>query len=544
MDSNLGTRLNELESRIAIIEAQLNIRPTPSEPEKKIEPAAPAETIAVEPPKTENSGNWLGVIAIICFILAAGFIVKLAVESGWLTPPRQIAIAVIFGCSLIFIGLGLLKSDRAYAALMPAGGVIILYLSTFGAYQYYHLISFPVAIASTSLTSALCISFYIHIRHDVYAIMSALGAYAAPVLLELNAVSLFSLYYFVLCSLTFATISLWVRSRIFVILAAYLAILVNSVIGFELHRDILIAVVLALHFIIFTFGTFIYSYLTRKPLTTNESWGFFPVLLLFYAMEYYFIYNVYPDLAPWISLAFTAVLFGLYLSAKRAFPEKIINSQGMIIAFITLALFHSLYIEIIPADLRPWLFAAIVTSFAFLSPGFISSGKKTFFFPLIALFFILGIEYDRMIYHLVMNYQLSWLFVSLAAFASIWLFLIRQNETLSQKDEFSYVILGMAHLLAVAGLYQITTDHGSLAVSTSWLCYAILVICFAYLRRDSIMAKSALFVLGFAAAKALLYDASSAPTIVRILCLLLTGAVLYAAGYLYRHVNRWHSRST
>jgi hypothetical protein len=62
---------------------------------------------------------------------------------------------------------------------------------------------------------------------------------------------------------------------------------------------------------------------------------------------------------------------------------------------------------------------------------------------------------------------------------------------------------------------------------------------FAFVRKDQVMAKSALFVLGFAAAKALLYDAASAPTLVRIVCLMLTGAVLYGCGFFMRKVADW-----
>src|SRR5690606_9840359 len=135
--------------------------------------------------------------------------------------------------------------------------------------------------------------------------------------------------------------------------------------------------------------------------------GFCPVLLLFYARGYYFINRGYPDAAPWISLVFTAGLLGLDLSAKKRFPGRVMNSQSMIIAFITLALFHSVYIEIIPSDLRPWLFAFIVIVFAYLPAYFLTSAKETSVFPLIALFIILGVEYDRMIYHLIADYQTS-----------------------------------------------------------------------------------------------------------------------------------------
>ena len=57
--------------------------------------------------------------------------------------------------------------------------------------------------------------------------------------------------------------------------------------------------------------------------------------------------------------------------------------------------------------------------------------------------------------------------------------------------------------------------------------------------RDKVVAKSALGTLGLAAAKALLYDASSTPAPVRIGCLLLTGVILYVCGYILKLIEAW-----
>ena len=58
---------------------------------------------------------------------------------------------------------------------------------------------------------------------------------------------------------------------------------------------------------------------SHQSLTKEESWAFLPVLLIFYSAEYYFIDNIHPDIAPWISLGFAAILIGLYiLDRKRA----------------------------------------------------------------------------------------------------------------------------------------------------------------------------------------------------------------------------------
>lgn len=53
------------------------------------------------------------------------------------------------------------------------------------------------------------------------------------------------------------------------------------------------------------------------------------------------------------------------------------------------------------------------------------------------------------------------------------------------------------------------------------------------------MAQSSMLILVLAAGKALLYDASYAPTNIRIVCLLITGIVLYGAGYMMRRISAW-----
>ncbi|WP_203455281.1 DUF2339 domain-containing protein [Legionella sp. MW5194] len=543
-------RLHAIEARLAVIEKKLSLPAPPTqsgwhEPKAPVSPVREVDLKALE--TSSNSGNWLGTIAVVCFVLAAGFIIKLSIDSGWLTPARQIVIAAVFGMSLIGSGLAMLSTYRGYASLLPAAGVIILYLSVFAAHRLYALVSVDAALILMSLVSLLCIGLYLKIKHDVYALCAAVGAYLSPVILGFHTQALFTVYYFVCCSLTFATLSIWLRSRIMTIIAAYLAILITSLIGLDLKDDVTIAIVLALHFLIFALGTYLFTRVNQQELTEKEAWGFFPVLMLFYAMEYFYIDRSYPGLAPWLSLVFAGLLLALYASAKRWFPDGRIKSQSVIFAFVAIVLFHSFYIELLPADIKPWLYVVMMLAIAFL-PFNPSSMKDrgTWYVPALIGFIVLAIEYINIINHLLQRSSMlgsdgpaSWLTVAFAALISTWLVLIYRRDDLAHNDEKGSVLLGAAHALAIAGFYRLADPYGSLAVSACWLFYAIAVMAFAYQRRDKTMAKSALVVLGFAAGKALLYDAASTPTLVRILCLLLTGVVLYGAGFLMKKIAEW-----
>ncbi|KTD45458.1 hypothetical protein Lqui_2929 [Legionella quinlivanii] len=534
--SLLEQRLLLIEKRLGQIETILHLPVS----EEISEETRVSERRTKEPARAPKQGNWLGLVATLCFILAAGFIIKLSIESGWLTPERQIGLAFLFGALLIGSGFVFIAIDKYYASLLPAAGIIVLYLSNFAAHRLYFLISFETAIVLTSLISVLCITLYLKFRHDIYSIIAAIGSYLAPVVLNINANTLFSLYYFLICSLTYATISIWVESRILIVVAAYLSILVTGLIGLGLQMDSTIAIFLALHFLVFAIGTYLYSKYGAEPLTEKESWAFFPVLLIFYSMEYFYIDRAYPGLAPWVSIGFAAILCSLYLSARQWFPDRAISSRALVLAFSTIVFFHSFYLELLPDAFKPWLFVVIIVGIAFLPVRLLGEQRDgAFYLPSLAVFLILVIEYCSMLMHLLNNSTYSWVLVSFASFASLWLLITRHRSSLIQKKEYGLTLLLAAHLLGVSALYQFFHEISSLAVSASWLLYAVCVIGYAYFRQDKTMAKSALLILSVAAGKALLYDTASTPTVVRILCLILTGAVLYGCGLLMKRIASW-----
>jgi uncharacterized membrane protein len=537
MGSQLEDRLEALEARLSDIENYL-VMPQKQAAGKKA--ASPQKWKSVPVAVETKPGNWLGIIAIICFVLAAGFIIKLSIESGWLTPERQIGLAALLGLTLVAVGLALRRFDREYASYLPGAGIIILYLTVFAANRLYGLISFEAALGLTGLVSGVCVWLYDKIRHDVYPITAAIGSYVAPLILGLHAQAIFSIYYFLICSIAFTIISIWTSSRILTLVSAYLALVMTALVGLDLHDDELIAGILGLHFFIFSFGTYFYTYANDTPLKPKEAWSFLPVLLIFYSAEYFFIDRLQTGLAPWVSLGFAAVLVGLYLLARKMLRGKAQASRPVVLAYAAIVAFHSIYLQLLPHDAKPWLFVAIMALLTAASRKLV--GKQsgdTFYIPVITMVAIAAIEYLSMVHHLLEQYNSSWLLVSFAAVAGMWVALIMGDPTYFKRRDGGFTLLGAAHLLAILALYRLTTDISSLAVSACWLFYAVGVMLLAIARKDEIMAKSALAVLGFSAAKALLYDAASAPTVVRIFCLLLTGAVLYGCGLFMRKVTVW-----
>ncbi len=258
-------------------------------------------------------------------------------------------------------------------------------------------------------------------------------------------------------------------------------------------------------------------------------------------MEYKFLGNIQANLVPWVSLIFAIILNGLYLSARKYLPETA-GGEYLVLTFTTIVCFHSLYLKLLPVNIRPWLFVIISFIIAFF-PFRLSMQKQVnrFYIPIVGILLILATEYLAMTSTLFFNSTVSIesFIVSFSACVGIWAVNINVCDKFAKQNEYGGILLAIAHLLAILGLWRLTSNINSLAVSASWLSYAICVMVFSYKRKDVVMARSALFILILAAGKTLLIDAAAAASIVRILCLLLTGLVLYGGGLLIRKTNEW-----
>jgi hypothetical protein len=473
-------------------------------------------------------------------VFAAALIVKLAIDSGWLTQVRQVALAYLFGASLIGTGLLLLKEDRNYASLLPSAGIIIMYATTVAAYREYHLISFENALVITSALSAICILLSLKIKNEIYPIAAAVGAYLAPSILQIQTLDLpFTQYYFVYCTIAFAFISVWLRSRTLCILAMYLYIIPTTALGAHIQPTLLV-LIFAAQFVIFTIANIAYSIIYKQPLTRQEAWTIFPALMIFYYFEYQGINQILPGTAAWYALDLIICLTLVLTFAKKLVGNVNLPSIPMLCAFIAIMFFHSVYLELLPSAYLPWVAIAIIFCAAWIPSKNMINASNDYLLSSLVLLLIIIIEYCALILRLLASFHLDDNVTAVGFFIAISALIINKRYLFdSQKNGTCYLLLACAHLLAVVCLYSDCTDISSLAVSASWLIYAILVLSIAFMLKNKTLANSALLVLCLSAAKALLFDASGAPTTIRILCLLITGIVLYGAGLLFRKFASW-----
>lgn len=551
-------RLRNLEIKVAHIEnwLQANGRQfttsdaSLSPHSSKIAPQAPAPaptgpTSILQEKISSNPMNILGVVGIICFIMAAAFIVKLAIESGWLTPARQMGLSALFGIALIGAGLPVLRLDRLYASLLPAAGIIVLYLTAFGTHNYHKLVGFEVAICLTTAVSIMTIFIYNQVKQEAFPILACAGSYLSPIVFSLNiGFSEFTFHYLLLCSVVFSGLSIHFQTRSLTLVSSYLAIGTTALVGLVQKNDPLTATALAIQFLILAVAVVLYTRENRKPLTLQESQHFFPLLIFFYAVEYYFLSRIIGDAAPWVSLGFALFLVVLYISARKMAKDTKLESGPVVLSFASLVFFHSFYLQILSDDFKPILMNVLILTAALL-PQRLNLNKKpekNFLLPLVLAGIVVVVEYFRIVGALVTGPDLRAQLFSIITLLSI-LLLYFSNRTIRSNEQYGSMVLIVAHAMAIVSLYRLSYDYGSLAVSLSWVIYAALTISMGFMKKDPILVKSSLVALIFAAAKALLYDVSQAATLVRIFCLLLTGAALYGCGLLLKKIADWKPQS-
>jgi len=199
-------RISELEARIARLEAMgrtaIPYEPPPlpvAPPEPRVIPPAPQpQSVPVAapaftyqpPPSGENlelmiGRRWSGIAAIALIVIATAFFLKYAFENRWIGELGRVTLGIIAGLVLLGAGYrGHTRSSRYLAQLLTAGGIVILYLSVYGAFGYYHLIGQTTAFIVLAVLVAEAHLLAMAYRAPLIAVLALIGGFLVPVLLS------------------------------------------------------------------------------------------------------------------------------------------------------------------------------------------------------------------------------------------------------------------------------------------------------------------------------------------------------------------------
>jgi uncharacterized membrane protein len=520
-------RLSRIEDRLAALEGGRVPQPASPKPATP-KPAAPAS----EGTSIATVLGWGGVFALV---LAAAYLIRLAVDAGWLTPLRQVALAGIAGLGLIGAGFALRASSPRYASLLPAGGVAVLFLTVYGAHLYHGILDAAPAMAAVVAVCLFSLWLCRVFDSDLYALFAVFGSYLAPILLK-GAGSIADLaIYFTAWSVVFSVFAIWHGRRRIYLLALYLAL-----IGFDLVRRTTAPgewqAALAfqtVQFVIFGLATAVFSVKRESPLDKGAAFAHLPALLIFYLLQYTLLKQHLPVAAPWIAAATAAVVGLLYAIARVSLDRPLPGGELLLWSYVALVLFHAGYVESVPQAWAPWVAIGLIAVVAGI--GLWRGAEAGALWPLwwaVGLIFL--VNYLRVVMDIDLK-EVSGrgaLAVVYALELYAGYFAVRARGS---ANAVAGLLLYAGHIAAMAAALHLIDAR--IVESTTWALLALACLGVALARHDRLLGQSSLLVFGATAFKVLLYDLSGAAPIARIVSLVVLGVAFYAGGWLYQRID-------
>lgn len=190
------------------VETQSRPEPSPTpaaRPSAPIEPKVPGTRYAV--PGTSKSGpllteQWLGqrgllAVGVVFVVLAAGYLLKLSFDRGWISPLTRCVGGAIAGAGVGALGWRLHgRGFRTYGAALVGCGAAVIYLAVWAAARLYQFLPPAPAITGLALVSLALAAVALMIDVEALLAAAALGAFLAPIVIgkEAGTVNFLLLY--------------------------------------------------------------------------------------------------------------------------------------------------------------------------------------------------------------------------------------------------------------------------------------------------------------------------------------------------------------
>ena len=164
--------------------------PTPSVP------PVPAPSRTREEWEALIGGKLLNRIGALALIIGVGFFLKYAFDKNWITEWMRVTIGGLTGAAVLLLAArSHRKGLEIFAQGLVGAGIAILYLSVYASFNFYFLVSQPVAFVLMSGVTAITFTQAFKYNSLAVSLLGWLGGFLTPFLLntgEANAAGLFT----------------------------------------------------------------------------------------------------------------------------------------------------------------------------------------------------------------------------------------------------------------------------------------------------------------------------------------------------------------
>ena len=576
-------------NRIARLEAALAGRPVVVEPEPDPHPAPPPSPpspppIAPEPPPQPTTPprapglnafeiesiigrRGVGWVAIVLILFATAFFLKYAFDNRWIGELGRVSIGITFGIAMSLAGFRYQRRGwRIFSQILTAGGIVLLYLSTYAAFGYYHLVGQKTAFAFLAVLIAEAAALALVYNAPAIAIMALIGGLLTPVLLhsDRDQYRSFFTYLVVLDAGALALLKHWRGLSSIAYYGTQLLFWTWYDENYHHQKRGAVLVFQTAIFLLFLLAHLARELLRRESATLENALLLLVNPLVFFATAYHLLNPTHHD---WMG-AFAILMALLYAGVAKILLSRGVKSRREILLLIAVAL---TFVTIaIPIQLRSnWITIAwAVEGVAILWAGLeIQSVRlRAHAFGLFALAFFKFLSWDtpygyRPAFTPVFNrYFLSSLAVIGCYVVAVYLFERARRRNLV-NERVTMLMIGLGAALTFWLLISIETHTyfagralaekslddaaherwlGQMALSVIWSAYAAALAAYGFIRRVAVIRWAALVLFAFTVVKAMLVDIAQLEKLYRIIVFAVLGVLLLLVAWGYHRA--FHSR--
>lgn len=501
---------------------------------------------------------WLGIAGVVAVLFGASFFLKYAFEQNLIGPTGRVGIEMLAGLLCIVAGEWIRKWQPKYSYIISGGGLGLLYLATYGAFQWYALIGQGTAFGFMVVITAFGIALSLYDDAIELAGIAAFGGFLTPFLLSTGTPQDYNFFgYLIVLNLGILSVAFFKKWRKLTLLGFVSTMLCFAMWYGSAYADG------KLFFTLFILGLFYAIYLVAglvAPLASEQQADRTDLFILtinpawFFAWAYYLLQPRYD-----YSLGFLAALLGaLYvfcayagLQMGKKDTRYVFFLSGIAVIFLTIAVPLQLDQNAITIA---WAAEAAILFILGLRLDMNGMRKAGFLIFALALFRVAFFDSDigdiTKFIPIFNKRFFTYLVISAAAGAITYASVVWRDRLHPGEREISMIVgLILSALILIActldissffeykmyanTAFQSFTNQRNAAISVFWTIYAIILISIGMARHKAGIRWAALALFGLTAFKVFLIDLANLPTPYRIVSFMVLGVLLLVASYLY-----------
>lgn len=260
-------------------------------------------------------------IGAVAVTFGIGYFLRYAFENNLINETMRVVLGIFAGLAMLGVGEFTRKKFSTYSQILTGGGLGILYLSLYGAFGYYHIISQTTAFVGMIIVTAAGVALAVRYDSLVLAIFSQVGGFLTPNILSTGENHPHALFlYIALLDLGIFSIAWWKlwRSLVFVGFAGTILMYLGWFATFYSESQLAVAESYATLFFAIFMGMLLVHHFIRKASQNSGDLALVTINSgLYFLLSYGILNEQHHDLMGLFTAALAVFHFALALIIKN-----------------------------------------------------------------------------------------------------------------------------------------------------------------------------------------------------------------------------------